>query len=80
MEIMSSLNAPRLQMEAKTGADTSDLGYMMHRFCKRFGPMYNPYSVAVSVKHGGVVLRNLLPMGTFKNPDRICTMDPLTGT
>ena len=69
----------RLQMEAKTKSDTSDLGYMLHRFLKRYGPQYDAWSVAVAVKQGGVVQRHVVPYDTFKNPDRIAVVDPLTG-
>lgn len=70
------------QEERKAGADTEDLGYMLHRFFQRFGASYDQCTFCVAVGLGGVVTRwHALNSGAeyFKNDDRLATVDPLTG-
>ncbi|KAJ9527621.1 hypothetical protein QJQ45_025896 [Haematococcus lacustris] len=46
-------------------------------FFRRYGCAYDTHSQVVSVKDGGIVGRNLA--SHYRNMDRICCLDPLTG-
>nr|ABU52969.1 hypothetical protein [Dunaliella viridis] len=65
--------------EKKAGNDVEDLGYMLHWFFKRYGTLYDPARMAVSVRHGGTVPRQTVDALWDKKLDRICCIDPLTG-
>ncbi|KAL6759735.1 hypothetical protein V8C86DRAFT_1243488 [Haematococcus lacustris] len=66
-----------LMEEGRQGRDVEDLGLMLLSFFRRYGCAYDTHSQVVSVKDGGIVGRNLA--SHYRNMDRICCLDPLTG-
>ncbi|GFR52957.1 hypothetical protein Agub_g15630, partial [Astrephomene gubernaculifera] len=77
---LTYMTLAHLMEEAKRGSDPTDLGALLHSLLRRFGRRFDCGRMAVSVRHGGLVPKAALAGGSHvEHPDRIVTIDPLTG-
>ncbi|KAG2494672.1 hypothetical protein HYH03_007188 [Edaphochlamys debaryana] len=68
-----------LMEEKRRGADLADPGPLLHSLMRRYGHSFDRNTMAVSVKHGGLVNKDVLGYAHTDHGDRIVTIDPLTG-
>ncbi|GLC45906.1 hypothetical protein PLESTF_000711000 [Pleodorina starrii] len=68
-----------LMEESRRGADSTDLGSLLHSLLRRYGRSFDMATMAVSVRDGGLVPRSQLLCDNASHYDRIVTIDPLTG-